>query len=186
MGRKPILPDENGVFTEKQLEKLKARALNSAVWHINNNPQTEYQIREKLRKKIIPADIIEATVVKLIKVGYLDDRSYAENFIYSKRKYEKLGVSAIKTKLYQKGIDKGLIDELLSEIDADDLRETAVVLAEKKMRSLSREPDRQKRISKVVSFLAYRGYSANIAYDVAKEVVNRNAENDADADELVE
>jgi regulatory protein len=178
MARKPILPDEEGNFTEAQLRRLKDRAWNSAVWHLGRSPQTEQQIRDKLRKKIIPADIIDATIQRLLEAKYLNDRDYAENFIYSKRKYEKLGVSAIKMKLMQKGVDRELIDELLSEVDEEDLRETAEILAEKKMRSLMREPDIQKRISKMVAFLAYRGYNAGIAYEVAKEVVNRNAEND--------
>jgi len=180
MARKPILPDENGVYTDAQLERLRNRAWNSAIWHLGRAPQTEYQIREKLRKKIIPQDIIDATVEKLLNVKYLNDRDYAENFIYSKRKYEKLGTSAIKMKLSQKGVDREIIDELLAEVDPEDLRETAVILAEKKMRSLMREPDKQKRISKMVSFLAYRGYNAGVAYDVAKQVVETSAENDLD------
>lgn len=178
MARKPILPDEYGQYTDSQLEKLRKRALNSAVWHIGRSPHTENQIREKLRKKLIPTDIIDDTIDKLVEAKYLDDRAFAEGFIYSKRTYDKLGTSAIKQKLMLKGVDRGLIDELLSELDEEDLRETAVILAEKKMRSLLREPDAQKRISKMVAFLAYRGYSAGVAYDVAKEVVKKSAEND--------
>jgi regulatory protein len=180
MARKPILPDENGMFTDAQIDKLKKRALNSAVWHINNNMQTAHQIREKLKKKVIPQDIIDETVTKLLGAGLLDDRDYAQKFIYSKRKYEKLGVSSIRTKLMMKGIDRELIDELLSEIDAEDLHETAMILAEKKMRSLTKEPDQYKKVTKIVAYLAYRGYSSNIAYDVAKKVVNSSQENDSD------
>jgi SOS response regulatory protein OraA/RecX len=83
MARKPILPDENGMFTDAQIDKLKKRALNSAVWHINNNMQTAHQIREKLKKKVIPQDIIDETVTKLLGAGLLDDRDYAQKFIYS-------------------------------------------------------------------------------------------------------
>lgn len=178
MARKPILPDEYGNYTDKQLGKLRDRAWNSAVWHLGRAPQTEYQIRDKLRKKFIPQDIIDSTVTRLEEAKYLNDYDYAEQFIHSKRKYEKLGVSAIRTKLLQKGVDKTIIDELLSEVDEEELRETAVILAEKKMRSLLREPDQQKRISKMVAFLSYRGYNAGIAYDVAKKVVQEASEND--------
>jgi regulatory protein len=180
MARKPILPDENGVYTDAQLERLKNRAWNSATWHLGRAPQTEHQIRDKLRKKFIPQDIIDATVERLLKAKYLNDYDYAENFIYSKRKYEKLGTSAIRMKLSQKGVARDIIEELLAEVDEEDLRETALLLAEKKMRSLMREPDKQKRISKMVSFLAYRGYNAGIAYDIAKQVVETSAENDLD------
>lgn len=182
MPRKPILPDEFGVYTEKQITKLKSRAMNSSLYYLQQMPKTEHQLRENLRKKQIPQDIIDETMQKLIDVGWVNDKDYAENFIYSKRKYEKLGSSSIRMKLMQKGIDKDIIDELLNEVSQDDLRETAMILAEKKVRSLKREPDRNKKIQKIVSHLAYRGYGAGVAFEVAKEAVDKNAENDADSE----
>lgn len=182
MARKPILPDEFGVYTEKQITKLKSRAMNSSLYYLQQMPKTEHQLRENLRKKQIPQDIIDETMQKLIDVGWVNDKNYAENFIYSKRKYEKLGSSSIKMKLMQKGIDKDIIDELLNEVSQDDLRETAIILAEKKMRSLKREPDRNKKIQKIVAHLAYRGYGGGVAFEVAREVVDKNAENDMDSE----
>lgn len=182
MARQPILPDEDGNYTEKQIAKLKRRAINSSLYFLNETDKTEHWLRENLRKKQIPADIIDETLQKLIDAGFVNDQKYAENFIASKRKYEKLGTSSIKMKLMQKGVSNEIIEELLSEIDQDDLRETAVELAEKKLRQLKREPDRNKRIQKIVSFLAYRGYNAGIAYDVAKEVEAKNAENELDSE----
>jgi regulatory protein len=144
-------------------------------------PKTEHQLRDNLKKKLIPQDIIDETMQKLIESGFVNDKNFAENFIYSKRKYEKLGSSAIRMKLLQKGISGDIIEELLSEVTQDDLKETATALAEKKMRSLMREPDRNKRIQKLVSFLAYRGYGAGVAFEIAREVVDKNAENDPDS-----
>lgn len=181
MARQPILPDEFGVYTEKQILKMKRRAMNSSLYYLGQMPKTEQQLRDNLKKKLIPEDIIDETMQKLIEIGMVNDKDFAENFIYSKRKYEKLGSSAIRMKLMQKGISNDIIDECLSEVTEDDLRETAMILAEKKMRSLMREPDLQKRIQKMVSFLAYRGYGAGIAFEVAREVVNKNAENDLDS-----
>lgn len=181
MARQPILPDEFGVYTEKQITRLKRRAMNSSLYYLGKMPKTEQQLRDNLKKKEIPQDIVDETMLKLIEVGYLNDRDLAENFIYSKRKYEKLGSSAIRMKLMQKGVSNEIITELLNEVTEEDLRETAMILAEKKMRSLMREPDLNKRIQKMVSFLAYRGYGAGIAFEVAREVVNKNAENDLDS-----
>ena len=182
MARKPILPDEFGNYTEKQITKLKSRAMNSSLYYLQKMPKTEHQLRDNLKKKQIPQDIIDETMQKLIDVGWVNDKSFAENFIYSKRKYEKLGSSAIRMKLMQKGVDKDIIDELLAEVTQDELRETAITLAEKKMRSLMREPDKNKRIQKMVSFLAYRGYGAGLAYEIAREVVEKSAENDPDSE----
>lgn len=180
MPRKPILPDEFGVYTDSQIRKLKSRAMNSSLYYLQKMPKTEKELRDNLKKKQIPQDITDETMQKLIDAGWVNDKTYAENFIYSKRKYEKLGTSAIRMKLMRKGISNDILDELLSEITDDDLRETAFILAEKKMRSVSKEPDRNKRIQKLVAFLAYRGYGAGVAFEIAKEVVDKNAENDPD------
>lgn len=181
MARQPILPDEFGVYTDKQIVKLQRRAMNSSLYHLQKMPKTEHQLRDNLKKKLIPQNIIDETMEKLVKQGLVNDKDFAENFIYSKRKYEKLGSSAIRMKLIQKGISNDIITELLNEVSEDDLRETAVILAEKKIRSLMREADLNKRTQKLVSFLAYRGYGAGLAYEVAKEIVNKSAENDLDS-----
>ena len=174
MGRKPILPDEFGNYTENQIRKLKSRAMNSSLYYLQKMPRTERQLRDNLKKKEIPQDIIDETMAKLIDVGYVNDRNYAENFIYSKRKYDKLGSSAIRMKLIQKGVSGDIIDELLSEVSEDELQETALALAEKKLRTLRREADPNKRVQKIVQHLAYRGYNAGIAYEIAKKVVEEN------------
>lgn len=181
MPRKPILPDEFGVYTDSQIRKLKSRAMNSSLYYLQKMPKTEKELRDNLKKKEIPQDIIDETMGKLTEAGWVNDKNFAENFIYSKRKYEKLGTSAIRMKLMKKGISNDVMDELLNEVTDEDLKETALILAEKKMRSLLREPDKNKRIQKMVAFLAYRGYGGSIAFEVAREVVERNAENDPDS-----
>lgn len=182
MGKQPILPDEHGNYTDKQLEKLERRAMNSSLWFLGKSPQTTQMIIDRLKKKQIPEDIIERTVDKLVEAKWLNDELFAENFIYSKRKYDKLGVSSIRMKLMQKGISRDISDKLLADIEDEDLYDTALILAEKKMRSVRREPDKQKQIQKVAAFLAGRGYSPSIIYDIAKKVVAENAENELDSE----
>lgn len=174
MARQPILPDEDGNYTEKQLEKLKKRALNSALWHIQQSPKTVAEIRKKLTRKLIPDDIIEDTINRLVEADWLNDSEYAEQFVYSKRTYDKLGAQAIRQKLMMKGIPQEIIMEQLEALEEDDLRESAKQLAEKKMRSLKKEPDKYKRAQKIVQHLAYKGYNIGLAYQVAQEVVEEH------------
>lgn len=172
MARKPILPDENGNYTESQISKLKSRTWNTAVWYLGKSPQTVEQLRQKLIKKQLPKEMVDETIDKLIQMKWLNDEAFVESFIYSKRTYEKLGVNAIRMKLLQKGVPRDIIDANLVDIDQDELYETAKVLAERKYRSLQKEPDMNKRVQKLVSFLAYRGYSSSVAYQVAKEITS--------------
>lgn len=175
LGRKPILPDEFGNYTEKQLEKLRSRARNSAVWYLSRQPYTRFQLQQKLERKLIPDDIINSTLSKLEETGWVNDAAYAEQFIYSKRKYEKLGVSAIRQKLILKGISRDIIDEQLAEISMEEQADTAYQLAERKHQLLSRkETDPQKLTQKLVQYLAYRGYPASVAYSTAKQIIQDN------------
>ena len=175
MGKQPILPDEFGNYTEKQLQKLRNRAYNSAVWHLGRQPYTRYQLTQKLKRKQIPDDIIAETLDKLEELGWVDDVAYTEQFVHSKRTYEKLGVSAIRQKLLLKGVSRDIIDAQLTEVTVEEQEETAYLLAERKHRLLVRkETDPQKLIQKIAQHLAYRGYSGSISYATAKQVVQDN------------
>ncbi len=68
----------------------------------------------------------------------------------------------------QKGIDKNLVDEILSTFDTKDLDlENAKKLADKKL-DFYRNLDPKKRREKVMGFLLRRGFN----YDMVKKIMD--------------
>lgn len=85
---------------------------------------------------------IKSIISRLLSYGYLDDRKYAETFLLSRREQKPVGRGRIARELRVKGIEPGLIEEVMNasypKQEEDDILERAL---EKKFRSLSSKID---------------------------------------------
>ncbi|MFN3344445.1 MAG: regulatory protein RecX [Chloroherpetonaceae bacterium] len=118
---------------------------------------SEKEVRDKLRKKKFPAEIIEKVIARLYEMNLLNDSQFASALVRDRLKRTPIGKSALKSKLFQKGIAKEMIDEVLSETDLNS-EELCTKAAERKLKTLAKEPDAQKRKQKLVQFLMRRGF----------------------------
>ncbi|MBZ0311435.1 recombination regulator RecX [Clostridium butyricum] len=156
------------------IEKLKSvadkesylRCKNSALKIIERSYKTEKEVIEKLQMKGYEQNHIEASIEFLKEYKFLNDDYYAEAFI--KDKLNSKGSQRIKQDLIKKGIPRDKIEEKLEEIDKSAEKNTARVLANKKLRIIQKsENDTYKISGKLYRFLISKGYT----YDVVKEVV---------------
>lgn len=106
---------------------------------------------DKLINKGFPKKIAAEEVKKAKENGYIDDASFAENYIKTHGKNK--GVYRLKNELKQKGVSSEIIEDAVKDLapDADEL----LLLAEKAAKSL---PDGPAKKSKVFAKLARRGY----------------------------
>jgi len=118
---------------------------------------SEKEVREKLRKKKFPPETIEQVIARLYEMNLLNDAHFAGALVRDKLKRTPIGKSALKSKLLQKGIAKETIDDVLGETDLNS-EELCMKAAEKKLKSLAKEPDKQKRKQKLSQFLMRRGF----------------------------
>ena len=58
--------------------------------------------------------------------GYINDERYCRSYVKSKLNLKKWGVNKIKLSLLAKGIDREIIDNIISEIDQDSYKEELV------------------------------------------------------------
>ena len=173
--KKPIEPDEFGNYTDKQLERLRNRARNVCVWYLAKKRHTRRELEKKLIERLIPSDIIENTLNELEEAGRINDVEYAQLFVESKREYDKLGAQAIRFKLMNKGVPSNIIDEALSVLDEDDLRETALLIVKKRLPYIQKLEE-QKQVNRLVGMLAYKGYGAGVAFSVVKQAMTEYKE----------
>ncbi|MDO5515934.1 MAG: recombination regulator RecX [Clostridium sp.] len=144
---------------------------NTALRIIERSYKTEKEVRDKLKEKEYTDSQIEKSIEFLKEYNFINDDSYAKAYINDK--LASRGRQKIKYDLMRKGIDRQIIDEKLSDIDSDDERNTAMVLAEKKYRSIKKsETDTYKLSGKLYRFLISKGYNYDIVKDVVKEVMN--------------
>ncbi len=99
--------------------------------------------------------------------GFINDERYCRSFVKGKMNLKKWGVNKIKLSLITKGIDREIIDNVISEIDQDSYKEELVNLLKNKKIN---EDDPYKRKAKLIRYAVGKGYSLSMVM----EIVNGN------------
>lgn len=113
---------------------------------------------------------IEALIEKLKQLQMINDEQFTKKWIESRRRSKKLGIKAIKQELFQKGIDRELVNKLLSNQAIEQVSEgqLAQQALERKMKAWQNlKPLEFKK--KAFGFLGRKGFE----YDV----INKTVEN---------
>ena len=97
---------------------LKKRAKERALYLIGDAVKTKKQISDKLLKDYYPQSVIEYVMSFLEEYSFIDDYDYASRYVMTYS--EKKSVLQIKNDLYKKGIEKSVIESVLSENDIDE------------------------------------------------------------------
>lgn len=126
--------------------------------------QCEHEIREKLRKKMLPAAEIDKIIDFLIHGKFIDNSRYARSFTNDKVRFSGWGRNKIRMALAYKRIPTSLIAEALEEINEKEYRSTLIKVATTKARNLDLEEydDRAKLYRHLIS----RGYESSLATKV--------------------
>lgn len=116
--------------------------------------------------------IVDLLVERLKKKELINDLEFAKAWVESRRRSKQKGINALKSELYQKGIDKEIIEEVLNDDQQVEGQNSEVDLAsialEKKVKSWQNlEPKKQKQ--KALEFLMRKGFD----YELAKEVIEK-------------
>lgn len=121
---------------------------------------------EELRRKLLArggaVEPIQALLEDLLRLGYLDDRRFAIQFVREKAR-RGLGRLRLAQELEKRGVDRELVQGILEEQDPVEESEAARVLAERRARS-------GRPAASTARFLAGRGFSASTIRTVLGEV----------------
>ena len=144
-------------ISEENLQNIvnqseKKRAFKIIVDLISRKDYSEKDLKDKLLKKEININGINLAIEMAKEYGYLDDCTYAKNFVLQ---YSNKSKRELKNKLFLKGIDRNIIQSIIDEIDEDKEVENALLMAEKYMRN--KQTDR-KTLSSLYAFLQRKGF----------------------------
>jgi regulatory protein len=115
-------------------------------------------------------DAIETAIQQAIATDQLDDAAFARLWMRDRMWHHPLSRAAISQELREKGIDPELIARTLAaEYPAVREVDLATTLAEERVRRMGSVPP-DKRRNRLISFLARRGFSQNLVYQVVKSV----------------
>lgn len=158
-------------FLEKLIFEAEVGKLMERMYRLFSIRQrSEKEVRDYFRvkgKKETSDLAIELVIKKLKQKGLLNDEAFAKAWVEARSK--KKGPRVLKQELFQKGIDREIIEEVMDDkLLIHDERKTAENLLEKKIRIWKNlKPLEFKK--KAYEFLMRRGFE----YEVVREVVEK-------------
>ena len=101
---------------------------------------------------------------------FLDDERYAESFVSGKFRIKHWGKIKLNAELRKKRISNSIIQKALLEIPGDEYMDTIQRLLEKKFEQLSTEKDSFKRDTKLMRYLAGKGFELDLIQDALRNM----------------
>ena len=128
------------------------------------------EVRRRLTQAGYRADLVEGAIGRLIEIGILDDELFGRQWIESRDRARPRGERALRQELALKGIDRQLVDDLLTgrlESGGDVAPDAAAAqrVLEKHGRSLARVADPRQRRQRAYALLARNGFDADTCRD---------------------
>ncbi|WP_115460935.1 regulatory protein RecX [Winogradskyella aurantiaca] len=125
-------------------------------------------VKDKLvQMKMIP-EAIDLILVHLIERNYLNEQRFAEQFVLGKFRIKKWGRLRLKRELKYRELSEFSIKKALALISDEDYYNALDELADKRI-AVVKEPHPFKRKKKVCDYLLYRGWEANLVYEIVNE-----------------
>ncbi len=151
--------------------------------------------KRKLKDQEEISEMVTSLLIERLKLkGLINDLEFAKAWVQSRRRSKQKGINALKAELYQKGISKEIIEEVVSSQPASPNRgepsavseeELARKALEKKMKSW-RNLEHQKLKQKAVEFLMRKGFDYGLAKSVVEKLLEKRYTTNSEIEEQYE
>lgn len=139
-------------------EYLFARAKKKALAILDKTMSSKEQIRTKLRRNDFCDEVIDKVISLLEEYNLLNDYEYAKAYISSYQ--NKKSIRELKFELQKRGIDRDIIEELVSNIDSSEMEIANIEKIVRKYRDSEGNIPIEKR-QKIMASLYRKGYDKN-------------------------
>lgn len=170
-------PAEGAVQREGEIVRVCDRALDMLA----SRARAATELRRQLVRKQEPPDIVDLAIARLSEAGFLDDASFARQYARSKALGAGMSRRRLRQELGRRGVAGEVSDDAIEDVfTEEEIDEEALVerAARKKLRTLAKL-DLETRRRRLYAYLARRGYDADDIARVVRELVGREALDDA-------
>jgi regulatory protein len=152
------------------LDQETKKAFNDCLRRISRRPRSVKETADYLKEKGYNDKLVSDVLDRLKRLGYLNDKKFAEYWTEGRTKIKPLGVVALKKELERKGLDRELIEKAAGSRQSENSDyELARKEALKRLKVMGRiaGPKAKKRI---YDYLVRHGYEFDIIYNVLDEI----------------
>ena len=140
-------------------------AFERALTLLEYRPRTVQQMYRALLQRGFGASEAEDAVTRLVRIGYLNDTLYAQDFVQSTLRKGQ-GMRKAQWELRARGVQDETVRQAVENIDAQDEFEAALLFGEKLWRR-TENMEVPKRVAKLARALAARGFD----YETVRSVL---------------
>jgi regulatory protein len=152
----------------------RADAVASAVQFVLRStkarPQTEAELRAKLRAREHPDDVIDAAIAHATGLGIVDDVAFAKAWVNDRALGRGYSALRVREELRRRAVSEPVIDTALQGLETRDDHAVATELARARAQRLPATLTPEGVARRLVGFLGRRGYPEGLARRVAMEV----------------
>lgn len=166
--------EQNGGERAAQLEVARKIALDQLA----ARARSEQELRQKMARRDVPADVADEIIERFSQVGLVDDAAFAHALTATRSEVGKQGKARIRQELRAKGVDRETADEALDALDPEAERQAALTLARRRVRSMA-GLERHVARRRLSGVLARRGFSYSIVSSVLEDVLGPDGHNES-------
>ncbi len=146
-------------------------ALQQALRLISIRPRSEAEIRRRLEAKEYNSVTCDAVLQRLLENGLIGDSEFARTWVENRSTFRPRSYRLLSLELRQKGVAEETIGEALEQAgDEDELAFRAARIYARRLESAPRE----EYLQRLMTFLARRGFTYDLARDVSRQVWEEN------------
>jgi regulatory protein len=164
-----------------------SEVLDAGARFLEARPRSVDEVRRKLSRLGYRAELVEAAIIRLSDLHYLDDDAFARAWVESRDRSRPRGEHALRRELELKGVDRAVVAAVL-----DDRRASAIGgeapgpdaespgpddaaaerLLRRKLPAILREVDPRRRRQRAYALLARGGFSPDLCSAVSRRVLD--------------
>ena len=129
-----------------------------------------FEVQNKLETWKIDFQTQDKIIEKLILNRFLDEKRFVESYISGKVRIKRWGRIKIKYQLFQKHVDKKLIEEGLNSVDQEIYWNNLIALANRKTLEIKPSESPWKAKQKIMTYLSSKGYEQDLIYEALKDI----------------
>ena len=167
---------ENQSISEDDINRYKAlcnneKAYSYILFYLQYGDRSEKEVRTKLREKGYPQQSIDSAVAHAKDINLINDKHLCDQYVYEKLTSNKPdGPHKIKSKLIQRGLNIGIIEEAISKYLLNENEKSKIrLLVQKKLPSIKAKNTYEMR-GKLFRFIAQRGFNFDDINSVLDDV----------------
>lgn len=173
MKDREIDPEE---IKEVLLAEEQHRAIQYALRFLSFRPRSTAEVEEYLQKKGFLSPDVESAIAYLLDKNYLDDETYALQWVEERKRLKPRGRYLLRMELMQRGIDDTIAEQAIQgQLSGHEEKEMVIQWIEKKSKGV-KYPNLYEMKKKLVPFLQRKGFPLEVIMEGIQAIGDRYME----------